>query len=231
MNEHAFEIALDGGDSVSARYLKAERTGRRPAVLLALAHGAGNDMHSPFLSFVCEQLAGAGVATLKFNFPYKEKGRKAPDPAARLEDTWRAVLKRVRSDPAFDFDRIFAGGKSLGGRMASRVVAAGEKVDGLVFLGYPLHPPGSQEKLRTSHFPDIFMPALFVQGTRDRLCDLDLLRKALPGFGGEVELHLVEGGDHSFNVPKRSGVPQLEVWRGIVAAVAGWISARTQDPG
>ena len=226
MAERALRIALGEKESVSACLLVPEECDPISSTLLVLAHGAGNDMRNPFLSFVCEKVAGAGIATLKFNFPYKEKGRRAPDPARKLEATWRAVLERLRRDPALAFGRVFAGGKSLGGRMASRVVAQGEQVDGLVFLGYPLHPPGKPEKQRTAHFPDISVPSLFIQGTRDSLCDLALLRRALRQMQGGSELHLVEGGDHSFNVPKRMGVKPTDVWQEIVEAVVGWIAAR-----
>jgi predicted alpha/beta-hydrolase family hydrolase len=227
--ERALKIALGEEESVSACFLVPEASEQSSSALLMLAHGAGNDMRNPFLSFVCKGVAGAGIATLKFNFPYKEKGRKAPDPAQKLEATWRAVLDRVRRDPKLEFDRVFAGGKSLGGRMASRVVAQGEQVDGLVFLGYPLHPPGKPENLRTAHFPDITVPSLFIQGTRDNLCDLTLLRRALPQIQGESELHLVEGGDHSFNLPTRLGVKPSDVWQEIVDAVVGWIKAQKRS--
>lgn len=226
MNERGLRINLDGGDSVSAVLRVPQEAEQNRCELLALAHGAGTDMCSAFLSFICESVATAGIATLKFNFPYKEQGRKAPDPAPKLEAAWRAVLERVRRDPKLKFDRVFAGGKSLGGRMASRVVAQGERVDGLVFLGYPLHPPGKPEKQRTAHFADISVPSLFIQGTRDSFCDLALLRRALPRLQGDFNLHVVEGGDHSFNLPKRMGVKQIDVWREIVEAVVSWIAAR-----
>ncbi len=229
MDERTLHIAINERENVSASILLPDRSDQNGSALLALAHGAGNDMRNPFLSFVCQGVAGAGIATLKFNFPYKEKGRKAPDPAQKLEATWRAVLDRIRRDPALEFDFVFIGGKSLGGRMASRVVAQGEQVDGLVFLGYPLHPPGKPEKQRTAHFPDITVPSLFVQGTRDKLCDLELLRQALPLIRGDSDLHPVEGGDHSFDLPKRMGVAQNEVWQDIVVTVVNWISARVQS--
>ena len=227
LSERALSVALEDGDKVSAVML-TPRHGD-VATVLVLAHGAGNDMHSGFLSHVCDGVARTGIATLKFNFPYKEKGRKAPDPAAKLEATWRAVLDRVRTEPSFGFDEIFVGGKSLGGRMASRVVAQGEDVAGLVFLGYPLHPPGKTDKLRSAHFPEIAVPALFIQGTRDSLCNLDLLRGALPALKGNADLRLVDDGDHSFNVPKRAGKSQEQIWNHIVAEVADWISARRRD--
>lgn len=228
MNERGLRVELEDGDRVSAVVLVPPETKHKFSALLALAHGAGNDMRSAFLSFICESVSAAGIATLRFNFPYKEKGRKAPDPAQKLEATWRSVLNRVRSDPALDFGPVFVGGKSLGGRMASRVVAGGEPVAGLVLLGYPLHPPGKREKLRTEHFPGISVPSLFVQGTRDSFCDLALLGEALPRIEGSVDLHLVEGGDHSFNVLKRTGVPQEQVYDDIVAAVVEWIAARSR---
>ncbi len=226
MSKSTIRVELDEGETVSACHLAPKRCGGQRSALLILAHGAGNDMHSPFLSFVCESVAASGIGTLKFNFSYKEKGRKAPDATRKLEATWRAVLNRIRSDPMFQFKRVYIGGKSLGGRMASRVVADGERVDGLVFLGYPLHPPGKPEKQRTAHFPEITVPSLFIQGTRDPLCDLALLRRALPKIPAQADLHLVEGGDHSFNVLKRTGVTQDEIWRNIVAVVVSWITAR-----
>lgn len=224
--DHDFKVDIDEGDSVSACLIAPESIESAKATLLILAHGAGNDMNSPLLSFVCDKLAASGVATMKFNFPYKEKGRKLPDPAPKLEATWRAVLARVRSEPKFAFERVFIGGKSLGGRMASRVVAAGEAVDGLVFLGYPLHPPGKPQKQRIAHFPQISVPSLFIQGTRDALCDLDLLRNALPQIPARTELHLVEGGDHSFVRLKRMGISEQETWREVVAAILQWLQAR-----
>lgn len=229
MNERSLRIDLDGGDSVCAVLRLPQESDQNRFELLALAHGAGADMRSAFLSYVCESVAAAGIATLKFNFPYMEKGRKAPDPARKLEATWRSVLDRLRDDPALGFANVFVGGKSLGGRMASRVVAQGEPVAGLVLLGYPLHPPGKPEKLRTEHFPRISVPSLFIQGTRDPLCDLTLLRQALPRIPGRADLHLVEGGDHSFNVLKRMGVPQEQVWKDIVARLVDWLADRSRS--
>lgn len=231
MIERAIQIALADTEAVSAAILLPDSRDQTISAVLALAHGAGNDMHNPFLSFVCDGVADAGIATLRFNFPYKEKGRKAPDSVQKLEATWRAVLDRVRCEPALESDSVFIGGKSLGGRIASRVVAQGEQVAGLVFLGYPLHPPGNPEKQRTAHFPEITVPSLFVQGTRDNLCDLALLRQALPLLSSDSDLHLVEGGDHSFNLPKRMGVAQEEVWQDIVQTVVNWITLRARPTG
>lgn len=226
MKDRGFAIELEGGEKVSARLRRV--AGNPQAPVLALAHGAGNDMHNPFLSHVCERVAEAGVATLKFNFPYKEKGRKAPDPARKLEDTWRAVIAWLLGGAPCRFGAVFIGGKSLGGRMASRVAAQDDPpVRGLVFLGYPLHPPSKPETLKTDHFPEIRVPSLFIQGTRDTLCDLGLLREALPRLGAEPTLHVVEGGDHSFNVPKRQGVARGKIWDHIAATVSDWILTHT----
>lgn len=195
--------------------------GTTPA--LVIGHGAGNDMHNPFLSHVHESLAEAGWLTVKFNFPYKEAGRKAPDRAPLLEATYRAVLESVRMGPeGLPPGPLYLGGKSMGGRIASHLVAQGEAAAGLVFLGYPLHPPRQPDKLRVAHLPEITRPLLFIQGTRDALCDLDLLREVLKTLKAPTTLHAIQDGDHSFNVLKRTGRAQQDVWREIVQAVLEW---------
>jgi len=133
---------------------------------LVLAHGAGAGMNHEFIRFFHEGLASNGVLSVKFNFPYMEAGRKAPDRSDKLEETFRKVLEVMTND-GLGADRIFIGGKSMGGRMASHLVARGTRVAGLVLLGYPLHPPGKPGQLRVAHFSEIRCPALFVQGTRD----------------------------------------------------------------
>jgi predicted alpha/beta-hydrolase family hydrolase len=167
---------------------------------LILAHGAGNDMNNPFLSYVYESMARRGMLSVKFNFPYMEHGRKAPDRALVLENTWRAVIQSVRQDAALRPRRLFLSGKSLGGRMASHLAAQGEDCVGLIYLGYPLHPPNNGERLRAEHLSRIRCPMLFIEGTRDPLCDLTLLDSVLSRLGAPTTLHTIEGGDHSFNV-------------------------------
>ena len=194
-----------------------------PDTALVLAHGAGNDMDNPLLSFVHEALAARGVMTVKFNFPYKERGGKAPDRAPLLEATWQAVMAAVRMDAQLAPIRLFCGGKSMGGRIASQLVADGEACAGLVFLGYPLHPPKRQEKLRAEHLSRVTCPMLFIQGTRDALCDLVLLREALQRVHVPVTLHVIEGGDHSFNVPKRMGRIVLQIQQQIVEVIADFV--------
>lgn len=194
---------------------------RVPVVILA--HGAGNDMTHPLLSAVHEGLATRGYPCVKFNFPYTEQGRRAPDPEDVLETCYRSIVAAVRSDARLGASRLVIGGKSLGGRIAAQIVAAGTRVDGLLFLGYPLHPPGKPEKLRTAPLTRIPVPMLFFAGTRDPLCTLDLLRQTIRQLAAPTTLHVIEDGDHSFAVRKRTGRPQGEVYQEIVAASVTWL--------
>src|SRR5215472_7934858 len=167
--------------------------------VVVLAPGAGSDLSSPLLVGVGDGLARHGFASVRFNFPYRERGGRAPDRAPVLEASYRAVLEQVRADRELRPRRAVIGGKSMGGRMASHLAAAGAPIDGLLLLGYPLHPAGRPTQLRTAHLVRIAVPMLFVAGTRDALCGLDLLRKTLAGLHGAT-LHVVEDGDHSFAV-------------------------------
>ncbi len=172
---------------------------------LILAHGAGNDMDNPLLTAVHTELAQRGWLTIRFKFPYKERGRKLPDRAPVLEATWQTVIAAVRDDPKLSPKQMFFGGKSMGGRIVSQVVASGTGCAGLVFLGYPLHPANRPEELCAHHLPMIRCPMLFIQGSRDALCNLDLLKPLLNRSQGPAKLHVIEGGDHSFNVLKGLG--------------------------
>lgn len=193
--------------------------------LLALAHGAGAGMEHRFLEEVARGLAHRGVATLRFNFPYMEGERGwPPDRPPVLEATVRAAVARAHDlEPGLP---LFAGGKSLGGRMTSRAAAREPlpEVRGIVFLGFPLHPRGKPSTGRAEHLSDVPHPMLFVQGTRDRLADLELLRPVVEGLGEKAQLHLVEGADHSFEVLKRSGRSHEEVWAEVADAVSGWLA-------
>lgn len=171
--------------------------------LYVFAHGAGAGMRHEFMESTAESLAGAGVATLRFQFPYTEEMRNRPDPPVVLEATVRAAVARAAGEEL----PLYAGGKSMGGRMTSQAQSA-EPLDGvraLVFLGFPLHPPGRPSATRAKHLDRISVPMLFVQGTRDALADLELMRAAFASLGSRATLHIVEGGDHSFKVLKRSG--------------------------
>jgi predicted alpha/beta-hydrolase family hydrolase len=223
MKSLARKIRVDTNIAVSSVWLVPDSGASRPSDAFILAHGAGNDMGNPFLSFVHRAIAEAGLLSVKFNFPYKERGGKAPDPAPRLEATFRAVLGRVREDPELAPRRVFLGGKSMGGRMASHLAAAGEDIAGLIFLGYPLHPPKRFDRMRAAHLADIRCPMLFVQGSRDPLCRLDLLQQTLDGLTAAVTLHVIEEGDHSFKVPKRAGRSEQDVWEEINGVVRRWL--------
>jgi len=192
-----------------------------PAVILA--HGAGNDMSTPLLVAVHEGLASAGLLTVRFNFPYKEKGGRAPDRTPVLEACFRSVVNQIRTE--YRPSRVFIGGKSLGGRMASHLAASRLAVDGLVFLGYPLHPPGKLARLRTAHLSRITAPMLFFAGTRDPLCNLDLLRSSLAPLADRATLHVIQDADHSFNVLKRTGRSDEAVREEIIKISLAWVQS------
>jgi uncharacterized protein len=177
----------------------ARFTPRGAIATLVLGHGAGAGMDHPFLTGFCRAIAEARVATARFNFPYVERGRRAPDREPALRATWTAVVDALgtegRARP------MLVGGKSLGGRIASMCVADGMAADALVFLGYPLHPPGKPDRSRAEHLERIRVPMLFVEGTRDPFAQPDRLDVVLGRLGALATLEWVEGGDHSFRVP------------------------------
>jgi predicted alpha/beta-hydrolase family hydrolase len=220
-------IPIPGGGAVSAVVALPpgfRRAGSTPAVLIA--HGAGADMRSAFVSTVHSGLAREGYVAVKFNFPYTEARRRTPDPRPVLERAYRAVLDAVARDRALRPPWIVIGGKSLGGRIASYLAAGGAPVRGLLLLGYPLHPAGKSDQLRADHLPGVPVPTLFVQGTRDQLCDLGKLRAVLAGVP-RATLHSIEGGDHSFRLPRRAGRSDADVWAEIVGVTGRWL--RTLD--
>lgn len=196
---------------------------------LVLAHGAGTDMTSPLLRGLARALAEHGHPVLLFNFAYTEAGRKAPDPMARLESCYRDVVAVARE--RLDGRPLVLGGRSMGGRVASHLAAQGEPCDGLVFLGYPLHPPRRagvpvpDDRLRTAHWADLRTPMLFVQGDRDTLADLALLeRERAARLRAPSQVHVVAGGDHAFAVRKKDGRGPGEVLAEIVDAVVAWLA-------
>lgn len=223
MKKQKRKIVVDEYTSISSVWLIPDdfRAGETDALILA--HGAGNSMNHPFMNFVHESLARAGFLTIKFNFAYMEQGRKAPDVAAKLERTFLEVIMRVRSGDTLRPRRLFIGGKSMGGRIASNLAAQGEDVAGLVFLGYPLHPPNQPAKLRAAHLREISCPMLFISGTRDAFCDLKLLKHNLKPLKKRATLHVIEEGDHAFHVPKRTGRTDKDVCQDIVRVMAEWL--------
>jgi len=183
---------------------------------LVLGHGAGGNLHTPGLAAFAEALADRGIGTVRFNFPYTEAKRKIPDPRPRLEACYQGVAAQVGKRA----DRIFLGGRSMGGRIASHVVAAGYPAAGLVFLSYPLHPPGKPEQLRDAHLPTIAVPMLFIQGSRDSFARPDLLAATIRRLPAAT-LHIIDGADHGLKVRGRAAD---DVTRELVDITVRWIS-------
>lgn len=196
--------------------LKVEPPTTKNGVLFVLAHGAGGSMTDPLLVELTRALREKCHGVARFNFAYRDEGRKLPDRAPALEATYREVIERLRRD--VPHRKLVIGGKSMGGRMASHLAAQGDELDGLLLLGYPLHPPKRPDKLRDAHLSSIRIPTLFVQGTRDPLCDLALLRPRVRKMGKIATLVVIDGGDHSLVVPKRSGKSRDDVIAAIVSA-------------
>ncbi len=217
-------VSVSDSDSVSALLyaaLKKDRVG----LTVILGHGAGANQLHPFMRLFANGLAERGFDALTFNFVYLEQGRRVPDPKAKLEACYRAVIAAAMQHKKLKGNRLVIGGKSMGGRIASQVAATPESADnvaGLVFLGYPLHPPGKPEQLRDAHLRDIRAPMLFVQGSRDAFGTPDELREVIKRLRLPATLHVIEGGDHSFKVPKSSGVPQPQVYENVMETIAGW---------
>lgn len=219
-------VEINEYQSVSANIYVASTQGRA-GVTLILGHGAGSGQSSAFMVNFATQLAARGIDVVTFNFWYTEHGRHIPDPNDKLEACYRAVIEALRKHKKLGRNRIAIGGKSMGGRIASQVAAAGVgDLAGLVFLGYPLHPPGKPEKLRSKHLPMIKAPMLFVQGSRDVFGTADELRPIVKKLAPRATLHVIEGGDHSLKVPKSAGATQEEVYRTVQDKIAGWL---TQD--
>ena len=191
-------------------------------LLYVLAHGAGAGMRHPFLEVLSQRLAERGIATLRYQFPYMEQRARRPDPPAVAAATVRAVVaEAARAVPGLP---LVAGGKSFGGRMTSTAQAEAPLpgVQGLVFLGFPLHPPGRPGDSRAEHLAQVRIPMLFLQGDRDEFGDLKLLKPVVERLGERATLHLVDGGDHSFHVLKRSGRTEIEVMAELVETIVAW---------
>ena len=195
----------------------------KPRACYVLAHGAGAGMKHPFMQAVATGLCARGIATLRYQFPYMEAGRKRPDPPALAQATVRAaVATAARELPSLP---LIAGGKSFGGRMTSQAQAAAPLagVRGLAFLGFPLHPAGRPSRERAQHLAAVAIPMLFLQGTRDKLAHRDELEPALAALGERATLRLFDDADHSFHVPRRSGRSDAEVLGEVLDALAAWL--------
>ena len=190
---------------------------------VVFAHGAGAGMTHPFMEAVASGVGERGIATLRYQFPYMEKGSKRPDPPKLAHATVRAAVAEAgRILPAVS---LVAGGKSFGGRMTSQAQAASALpgVRGLAFLGFPLHPAGKPSSDRAKHLADVKIPMLFVQGTRDSLAELELLEPVVKSLGRSATLHRVEAADHSFHVPARAGRRDADVQNEMLDTLAAWI--------
>src|SRR5580658_3777983 len=193
-----------------------------PKQLLVLAHGAGAGMNHPFMEKLARELAAVNVATLRYQFPYMQERRRVPDaPSVLTATVAAAVHAATEAAPKLP---LFAGGKSMGGRMTSQAAAQGSlnTVKGLVFFGFPLHPPKQPGTKRAEHLAKVPMPMLFLQGTRDTLADLKLLRPICAGLGPRAALHIIETADHSFHVLKSSGRSDTEVLHQLAETEASW---------
>ncbi|HEX6839900.1 MAG TPA: alpha/beta family hydrolase [Stellaceae bacterium] len=221
------QVTVAPREAVTARLYPA-RTERRAGVALILAHGAGAGQASPFMVRCAADLASRGIDAVTFNFLYTEHGRRLPDRNDRLEACWRAVIAAMRAEPSLAGSRLAIGGKSMGGRIASQVAAGGDVGDlaGLVFLGYPLHPPGRPERLRSAHLPRIVEPMLFVQGERDSFGTPDELAPIIAALAPRAELYVVAGGDHSFKRRKSDGLSQAEAESAVQNKVERWLRQR-----
>jgi uncharacterized protein len=218
-----FRIEIPAHQSVTATAYPAARE-RSAGVTLILGHGAGAGQTSDFIVSFAADLAARGIDVVTFDFVYREQGRRIPDPNNKLEACYCAVIEAVRQRMKSDRDALTIGGKSMGGRIASQVAAGGiGDLAGLVFLGYPLHPPGRPDRFRAAHLSDVKTPMLFVQGSRDAFGTPDELRPIITRAEPPADLYVVEGGDHSFKVRKGTRVGQQDIYRAIQDHIAAWL--------
>jgi uncharacterized protein len=217
-------FAVQGAGEVSGLLVRPAKA----HCLLVLAHGAGAGMNHSFLESLAAALAEVGVATLRYQFPYMEDGRKAPDKPEKLMATVQAVASAA-AQVAPDLP-LFAGGKSMGGRMTSQAAAQGllPEIKGIVFFGFPLHPPKQPSIKRADHLAKVEVPMLFLQGTRDTLADLPLIRSVCAKLGSRATLHVCETADHSFHVLKSSGKDDSAVMLELAQITASW-TEKTQS--
>jgi len=220
----ATKVSITATDKVTALAYAPAKAGRLP-VSIVLGHGAGANQASKFMVQIATDLAARGIGCLTFNFLYTEIGRKIPDRNDALELCWRKIIEAYHAGKFRDLEgKLVIGGKSMGGRIASQVAAKGDvDVAGLVFLGYPLHPPGKPEQLRDAHLPSIREPMLFMQGARDAFGTPNELRPILKRLKTPVELCPVEEADHSLKVPKKASHTQAEVDTFVLDTIEAWI--------
>ena len=190
------------------------------------AHGAGGQMNDRSMLAVRDALTGEGLGVVRFNFLYRAKGSARPDPMPRLLACWSAVVDHVRRELSPEV--LILGGRSMGGRAASVFVADGARCDGLLLLAYPLHPPGATDKLRAEHLSAIGVPVLCFNGTRDAFCERPLMEDVVGKLGSNWRMHWLEGADHGFHVPKKSGRTDAQVMAEVAAETQAWRTALRQ---
>ncbi len=218
----AVDIDVGEAHRVSGLWLAPEDS----RALYVFAHGAGAGMRHAFMEATARGLAERGIASLRYQFPYMERGSRRPDAPPLAQATVRAaVAVAVQRAPTLP---LFAGGKSFGGRMTSQAQATAPMagVRGLVFLGFPLHPAGEPSDARAAHLSDVQVPMLFLQGTRDELAEFSLLQPLVARLGGHATLHALADADHSFHVPVKSGRNDSQVLAEALDAFAAWIDQR-----
>jgi len=228
-------IKVTDHESVTALLYSAAKRDRK-GVTIILGHGAGANQLSGFMRLFASGLAARGFDAMTFNFLYTERGRRLPDPKGRLESCYRAVIDAALKHKKLKGNRLVIGGKSMGGRIASQVADSlnnqalphgrataphtSVELTGLVFLGYPLHPPGRPDKLRAEHLKNIRAPMLFIQGSRDAFGTPDEIRAVIKKLRLPATIYAIEGGDHSFKVSKSSSVPQQQVYEDAMNKIA-----------
>ncbi|HLA11054.1 MAG TPA: alpha/beta family hydrolase [Pyrinomonadaceae bacterium] len=236
MEPEPLKIDIRKDETVTALLYPASRKDRAGWTII-LGHGAGANQLSPFMRLFASGFAERGLDAVTFNFLYKERGRSVPDQKTKLEACFAAVISQVRTHKKLKKNQLAIGGKSMGGRIASQVAAAlssgayqdaglpidNRSINALVFLGYPLHPPGKPEQLRDAHLKDVEAPMLFVQGTRDPFGSPEEIRAVIKKHRLPGTIHLIEGGDHSFKVPK-SVAPQNEVFEFVLDKIRTWLT-------
>jgi predicted alpha/beta-hydrolase family hydrolase len=190
----------------------------RAGLTFLYAPGAGTNVHDPFGKFLCRELASRGVRAVRFQFPYQEAGKRSPDRPAVLENAWCAAIDQLAGNVTV------VGGRSMGGRIASQVVAGGVGVEGLALFAYPLHPPGKPERSRIDHLSAIRVPTLFCSGTNDAFGSPEELREAA-SLVRHSAVHLMDHADHGFSAPKSSGRTREDVWAEALSALIGWLAA------
>ncbi len=220
MEAEAILLSIDGAEPVSALW----QTPMQARACLVLAHGAGAGMTHKAMAAIADGLAERGVATLRYQFPYMERGSRRVDPPPIAHAAVRSAVaearRRAGSTP------LFAGGKSFGGRMTSQAQALAplDGVRGLIFFAFPLHPAGKPSDARAAHLSAVTIPMLFLQGSKDQLAELELLQRTIAGLQGRARLELIDEADHAFHVPAKTGRKDAEVLAGILDAAADWVA-------